>query len=75
MNSDEQFSENADKQMLNQLWQENVISKPLKQNSKTPDVSTLLGFFFISEYKELYKECSKNLSLKYFTQTYLIQNK
>jgi len=25
MNSDEQFSENADKQMLNQLWQKNVI--------------------------------------------------
>ena len=30
----------------------NVISKPLKQNSKTPDVSTLLGFFFISNLDE-----------------------
>ena len=25
MNLDEQFSENVDKQMLNQLWNENVI--------------------------------------------------
>ena len=25
MNSDEQFFKRADKQMLNQLWQENVI--------------------------------------------------
>ena len=60
MYKDVQNSNMLDKQMLNQLVNENVISKPLKQNSKTPDVSTLLGFFFISEYKELYKECSKN---------------
>ena len=64
MYEDVQNSNNVDKQMLNQLVNENVISKDSKQNSKTPDVSILLGFFFISEYKELYKECSKNLSLK-----------
>ena len=29
MNLDEQFSNNVDKQMLNQLWQENVI--PIKK--------------------------------------------
>ena len=34
MNSDEQFSENADKQMLNQLWQKNVIPNLLKQKFK-----------------------------------------
>ena len=47
MNIDEQFSENADKQMLIQLENENVSTKTLKQNSKTPTVAILLGFFCI----------------------------
>ena len=37
MNLDEQFSENVDKQMLNQLVNENVSTKNPKQNSETPD--------------------------------------
>ena len=57
MKSDEGFLNNVDKQMFIQLVNENVISKHLKQNSKTPTVAIPLGFFFISEYKELYKEC------------------
>ena len=60
MNSDEQISKRVDKQMLNQLVNENVISKTLKQNSKTPDVSTLLGFFFISNCNEQCNECAMN---------------
>jgi len=55
-------------QIKNNGWNGYVISKDSKQNSKTPTVAILLGFFFISDYKELYKECSKNLSLKYITQ-------
>jgi hypothetical protein len=35
MNLDEQFSNNVDKQMLNQLWQENVII--LAQNNIQKD--------------------------------------
>ena len=34
MNNDEQFSENVDKQMLNQLVHENVIPKDSKQKFK-----------------------------------------
>ena len=49
MNLDEQFSENVDKQMLNQLWNENVII--LTQN-KIQKGQFLLPFFFI---------CRKNL--------------
>ncbi len=45
MNSDEQFSENADKQMLNQLWQKNVIPNLLKQKFKRA-VFTALFFSF-----------------------------
>ena len=44
MNLDEQFSENVDKQMLNQLWNENVII--LTQN-KIQKGQFLLPFFFI----------------------------
>mgnify|MGYP001354922749 CR=1 FL=1 len=47
MKSDEGFLNNVDKQMLNQLVNENVIPKTLKQNSKTPMVAILLGFLFI----------------------------
>jgi len=35
MKSDEGFSNNADKQMLNQLWQENVIRFPNQNTLKT----------------------------------------
>ena len=49
MNLDEQFSENVDKQMLNQLVNENVII--LTQN-KIKKPQFLLGFFFV---------CTKNL--------------
>ncbi len=35
MNSDEQFSENADKQMLNQLWQGYVIPYQSENTLKT----------------------------------------
>ena len=35
MNLDEQFSENADKQMLIQLWNENVIRFHLENTLKT----------------------------------------
>jgi len=35
----------------------NVIPKTLKQNSKTPDVSILLGFFFILNLDEQLDEC------------------
>jgi len=42
MNLDEQFSENVDKQMLNQLVNENVIPFTRK-NSKNP--SFYWGFF------------------------------
>ena len=44
MNSDEQFSENVDKQMLNQLWNENVII--LTQN-KIQKGQFLLRFFYV----------------------------
>ena len=33
MNLDEQFSNNVDKQMLNQLWQENVIIRFQTENT------------------------------------------
>ena len=61
MNLDEQFSENVDKQMLNQLVNENV--KILTQ-IKIQKGQYLLPFFLpvIKIFKELYKECSKNLS-------------
>ena len=35
MNLDEQFSNNVDKQMLNQLWQENVIPCQTENTLKT----------------------------------------
>ena len=35
MNLDEQLSENADKQMLNQLWNENVIRFHLENTLNT----------------------------------------
>ena len=35
MNSDEQFSNNVDKQMLNQLWNENVIRFHLENTLNT----------------------------------------
>jgi len=35
MKSDEGFSNNADKQMLNQLWQENVIRCQSENTLKT----------------------------------------
>ena len=35
MNLDEQFSNNVDKQMLNQLWQENVIHFQTENTLKT----------------------------------------
>ena len=47
MNLDEQILKRVDKQMLNQLVNENVSTKTLKQNSKTPTVAILLGFFCI----------------------------
>ena len=49
MNLDEQFSENVDKQMLIQLWNENVII--LTQN-KIQKGQFLLPFFYA---------CRKNL--------------
>ena len=52
MKSDEGFSNMLDKQMLNQQVHENVIPKTLKENSKTPTVAILLGFFFISNCNE-----------------------
>ena len=45
MKSDEGFLNNVDKQMLIQLVNGNVIPKTLKENSKTPTVAILLGFF------------------------------
>ena len=51
MNSDEQFSDNVDKQMLNQLVHENVIPLSLSLN-KIQKGQFLLPFFFI---------CTKNL--------------
>jgi hypothetical protein len=48
MNSDEQFSESVDKQMLIRLVNENVSTKTLKQNSKTPMKSNSLGFFLFN---------------------------
>ena len=45
MYKDVQNSNNVDKQMLNQLVNENVIPKTLKQNSKTPVVKRFGGFF------------------------------
>jgi len=47
MNSDEQFSDNEDKQMLNQQVNENVISFSHPRILKTPTVAILLGFFFV----------------------------
>ena len=47
MNLDEQFSDNADKQMLIQLVNENVISFSHPRILKTPTVAILLGFFFV----------------------------
>ena len=41
MNLDEQFSNNVDKQMLNQLWQENVISC----QTENPRNESFWGFF------------------------------
>ena len=35
MNNDEQFSNNVDKQILNQLWQENVIPCQIENTLKT----------------------------------------
>ena len=46
MNSDEQFSDNVDKQMLIQLVNENVIPKSFLKNLETPEKSTSLAFFF-----------------------------
>ena len=46
MKSDEGFSNNADKQILIQLVNENVTSFDTLKNLKTPDKSTSLAFFF-----------------------------
>ena len=45
MNLDEQISKRVDKDYRFELWNENVIPKTLKQNSKTPIAVMLLGFF------------------------------
>ena len=62
MNSDEQFSENADKQMLNQQVNENVNPKALKQNSETPRLIWVLGFCYL---KQLYYIKSEDIFLLY----------
>jgi len=43
---------------------ENVIPKLILKVLETPEKSTSLAFFFVSDYKELYKEITKNLSFK-----------
>ena len=65
MNLDEQFLEMTDKIRLIKLENENVISFSHPRISKTPEKSTSLAFFFVSNYKELYKEPTKNLSFKF----------
>ena len=52
MNSDEQFSDNEDKQMLNQQVNENVISFSHPRILKTPTVAILLGFFLFQKSDE-----------------------
>jgi len=47
MYKDVQNSNNVDKQMLNQLVNENVILFSLPRNSKTPEKSNFLAFFFV----------------------------
>ena len=51
MNLDEQFLDNADKQMLIQLVNENVRLISFLKNSKTPSAVMLLGFFFVLTYR------------------------
>ena len=58
MYEDVQNSNNVDKQMLNQLVNENVISSSHLRILKTPTVAILLGFFFISKFNEVYNEGS-----------------
>ena len=65
MNLDEQFLEMTDKIRLIKLENENVIPPHSLKNLKTPEKSTTLAFFFVSDYKELYKEITKNLSFKF----------
>ena len=58
MKSDEGFSNNVDKQMLNQLVNENVIPNLLKQKFRK---GSLYCPFFLSELKifnEVFNECS-----------------
>ena len=50
MYKDVQNSNNVDKQMLNQLWNENVIRSYSKQNSKTPVFTALFEYFIGSEF-------------------------
>ena len=45
MNSDEQFSDNVDKQMLNQLVHENVTVLTQNKIQKPHDLYELWGFF------------------------------
>ena len=52
MNLDEQISKRVDKQMLNQLVNENVIPFSYLRNLKTPMVVILLGFFFVLKSNE-----------------------
>jgi len=61
MKSDEGFSNNADKQMLIQLVNENVIR--FQPKTKFKKGSFYCPFFLsaLKIFKELYKECSKNL--------------
>ena len=55
MKSDEGFSNNADKQMLNQLWQENVIPFTRKNSKKPQMFQYFWGFFYLDNLKSTYK--------------------
>ena len=59
MNLDEQFSDNADKQMLIQLVNENVTHPFRPKNSKNPRCLTLRGFFFIFNEMNLFNIVEK----------------
>jgi hypothetical protein len=56
MKSDEGFLNNVDKQMLNELVNENVIPKSFLKNLETPEKSTSLAFFFVLTCDELCDE-------------------
>ena len=69
MNSDEQFSDNVDKQMLIQLVNENVTHPFRPKNSKNPRCLTLRGFFFV-----LTIQCRFNVYSMLFASRLLLGN-